>query len=154
LPSLAVWPCRTCLLLPNLPGIYQTRPSQAGLETAATLGPMAAAGSLQKTTPAAPVREGIYEFPDKTAGGLPYVGQSGNIPNRLGQHEVAGRLEPGTETSTPVSGGKTAREIAEHNRIQELTGGQRARNSPNVANENDPIGPNRRPGLGLPEPRE
>ncbi|MFX5555260.1 hypothetical protein ABTE11_23540, partial [Acinetobacter baumannii] len=45
---------------------------------------------------------------------------------------------------TEVLGGKTAREIAEHQRIQELTDGVPARLSPNVANKVDPIGPNRR----------
>jgi hypothetical protein len=104
--------------------------------------------------PSAPVKEGIYEFPDQQAGGTPYVGQSGNVPGRLGQHESAGRLTPGTESTTEVLGGKTAREIAEHNRIQELTGGQRAANSPAVSNQRDPIGPNRRPGFGLPEPTD
>jgi RHS repeat-associated protein len=97
---------------------------------------------------------GIYEFPDLTAGGRPYVGQSEDIAGRLGSHRRAGRLAPGTETTTTVSGSREAREVAEHNRIQDLTGGQRARNSPNVANRNDPIGPRRRPRLGLPEPEE
>jgi hypothetical protein len=95
-------------------------------------------------------KEGIYEFPDQTAGGKPYVGQSENMPQRLGQHEATGRLEPGTETTTEVPGGKTAREVAEHNRIQELTEGQRAANSDAAANQRDPIGLNRRPGLGIP----
>ena len=104
--------------------------------------------------PKLPVKEGIYEFPDLRSGGIPYVGQSENIPGRLRRHEAAGRLTSGSETTTPVTGGKTAREIAEHNRIQDLTGGQKAKNSPIVANKKDPIGPKRRPRLGLPEPRE
>ena len=45
-------------------------------------------------------KQGIYEFPDQAAGGTPYVGQSGNIPKRLKQHEKAGRLDPGTEATT------------------------------------------------------
>jgi RHS repeat-associated protein len=101
-----------------------------------------------------PAEEGIYEFPDQKAGGTPYVGQSENIPRRLGEHEAAGRLAPGTETTTSVPEGKTAREIAEHNRIQELTGGQKAKNSPSVSNQRDPVGSRRRPGFGLPEPRD
>ncbi|MFK8080641.1 MAG: hypothetical protein AB8B97_10180, partial [Granulosicoccus sp.] len=88
-------------------------------------------------------KEGIYEFPDASAGGKPYVGQSGNITNRLQQHEKSGRLNPGTETTTEVLGGKTAREVAEHQRIQELTNGVPARHSPDVANKVDPIGPAR-----------
>ncbi len=88
-------------------------------------------------------REGIYEFPDISAGGTPYVGQSGNIADRLRQHEKAGRLSPGTETTSEVLGGKTTREIAEHQRIQELTNGVPARHSPDVSNKVDPIGPAR-----------
>jgi RHS repeat-associated protein len=88
-------------------------------------------------------KEGIYEFPDQVGGGTPYVGQSGDIPKRLATHEKAGRLLPGTETTTPIEGGKTAREIAEHTRIQELTGGEPAKGSPNVTNKVDPIGPRR-----------
>ena len=88
-------------------------------------------------------KEGRYEFPDQAAGGTPYVGQSRNIPRRLGEHETAGRLMPGTETATGVSGGKAAREIAEHKRIQELTGGVPASKSDKVSNKVDPIGPKR-----------
>lgn len=43
-----------------------------------------------------------------------------------------------------VTGGKTAREIAEHKRIQEITGNVPARYSNKVSNKVDPIGPNRR----------
>lgn len=59
-------------------------------------------------------------------------------------HERDGRLEPGTQMQTEVSGGQTAREIAEHKRIQEKTGGVPAKNSNAVSNKKDPIGPNRR----------
>ena len=93
-------------------------------------------------------KRGIYEFPDQAAGGKPYVGQSGDISRRLRQHERAGRLRPGTETTRALEGGKTAREIAEHQRIQELTGGVPARQSPNVSNKVDPIGPKRHHLLG------
>jgi len=44
-------------------------------------------------------------------------------------------------------------DVAEHNYIQELTGGVRASKSPLVSNLKDPVGPARRPDLGLPEPR-
>ena len=44
-------------------------------------------------------------------------------------------------------------DIAEHNFIQELTGGVAARKSPLVSNLKDPIGPARRSELGLPEPQ-
>lgn len=53
-----------------------------------------------------------------------------------------------------VLGGKTAREVAEHNEIQEITGGRKAKTSDKVANKRDPIGPKRRPRHGLPEPKE
>jgi hypothetical protein len=88
-------------------------------------------------------KEGIYEFTDTA--GKKYIGQSGNIPNRLKQHVKSGKIEAGTSVKTTyVAGGKTAREIAEHNRIQEITGGVPARRSNLVSNQVDPIGPNRR----------
>jgi hypothetical protein len=61
----------------------------------------------------------------------------------LGQHEKSGRLQPGTETTTDVAGGKTSREVAEHNRIQEITVGVPAAKTDAVSNKVDPIGPNR-----------
>ena len=88
-------------------------------------------------------KAGRYEFPDKAAGNVPYVGQSGNIPQRLDQHQASGRYEPGTAAITVVPGGKTAREISEHQRIQEITGGVPARQSGAVSNQVDPIGPKR-----------
>ena len=89
------------------------------------------------------VKEGIYEFTDTT--GKKYCGQSCNVPNRLKQHEKTGKLDPNQSvTTTEVFGGKTAREIAEHKRIQEITGGVPARRSSKVSNKVDPIGPNRR----------
>ena len=94
-------------------------------------------------------REGIYEFSDAQSGGKPYVGQSGNIPQRLKQHRGSGSLLPGSRVqATKVQGGKVVREIAEQKRIQQLTGGVPARHSPNVANRRDPVGPNRRHLLG------
>jgi hypothetical protein len=51
-----------------------------------------------KSTPRAstaetPVLQGIYEFPDQIVPGTPpYVGQSGNIPERLAKHQADGRL--------------------------------------------------------------
>lgn len=89
------------------------------------------------------VKEGIYEFTDTT--GKKYVGQSVNVPNRLKQHIKSGKLDPNQGvTTTQVLGGKTAREIAEHKRIQEITGGVPARFSDKVSNKVDPIGPKRR----------
>jgi len=88
------------------------------------------------------VREGIYEFIDTTR--KPYVGQSVDVPNRLKKHIRNGNLDPNATTSTTeVTGGKTAREVAEHRRIQELTGGEPARFSDKVSNKRDPVGPKR-----------
>jgi len=88
--------------------------------------------------------EGRYEFPDKKApSNEPYVGQSKNVEKRLKTHEKNGRLDPGTEKVKEVKGGKTAREISEHKRIQEITGGEPAKTSSKVSNKKDPIGPKR-----------
>ncbi|MEE9433179.1 MAG: RHS repeat-associated core domain-containing protein [Sphingorhabdus sp.] len=96
--------------------------------------------------------EGIYEFRDLFADGAWYVGQSGRASGRISRHRGTGRVAPGTEKFTAVRGGRTTREVAEHRRIQEITGGQRASRSPAVSNRRDPIGPKRRPNLDLPEP--
>lgn len=53
--------------------------------------------------PAAPKaalpKEGVYEGLDATAPGKTYVGQSGDISNRVAQHERSGKFAPGTEVS-------------------------------------------------------
>jgi len=98
--------------------------------------------------------EGIYEFIEKTTG-LPRVGQTSRRLQRLAEHAAAGLRDPDAPVKwTPVRGGKLAREIAEHRRIQEITGGRKASKSPAVANQRDPIGPKRRRKLGLPEPHD
>jgi hypothetical protein len=80
--------------------------------------------------------EGIYEFAGKS--GKNYVGQSGNIPSRLSQHLKSGKLSPrNSVTTTEVLGGKTAREIAEQVRINQLGGIQ------NLENIRNPIGATR-----------
>lgn len=106
--------------------------------------PSGPTGTAVPVTPRSSVREGIYEFPDQQNGGLPYVGQSGNIPSRLRVHERGERLQSGTESSTPVPGGRLARERAEYERIQEITEGVPARQSGAVSNQRDPLGPRRR----------
>lgn len=88
-------------------------------------------------------KEGIYEFPDMKADGKPYVGQSGQLSSRLATHQKNGRLSMGTEKVTSVAGGKDAREVAEHTRIQEITGGTPASQSDAVSNKVNPIGPAR-----------
>ncbi|MES1165653.1 MAG: RHS repeat-associated core domain-containing protein, partial [Verrucomicrobiota bacterium] len=83
-----------------------------------------------------PAKEGIYEFTGQS--GKKYVGQSGNIPKRLQQHTRSGKLPKGASVTTKeVQGGKTAREIAEQKRIDELGG------IGNLENKVNPIGPNR-----------
>jgi RHS repeat-associated protein len=109
-----------------------------------------AEGAGAKAETAAVPKAGIYEFPDMKAGNKPYVGQSGNIPKRLATHESHGRLNPGTAKTTAVAGGKTAREVAEHTRIQQITGGVPAAKSNAVSNKVDPIGPARKDLLKKP----
>ncbi len=91
------------------------------------------------TTPAV-ATEGIYEFQDLLNPGQIYVGQSGNIPQRLQEHVRSGRLG-GVEDArtTQVSGGKFAREIAEQDRISELGGIQRGGGG-QVSNRRNPVG--------------
>jgi hypothetical protein len=82
--------------------------------------------------------EGIYDF--TAASGKTYVGQSGNIPARIQEHLASGLLLPEDLASlrtTEVLGGKTAREIAEQLRINELGGIQ------NLENVRNSIGPAR-----------
>jgi RHS repeat-associated protein len=88
--------------------------------------------------------EGIYEF--VTKGGELYVGQSGDVANRLDQHVNSGKLDAGSSVGvSAVPGGKTTREIAEQKRINEHGGIQ------NLANQRNPIGAKRQHLLGPPD---
>ncbi|OHB53420.1 MAG: hypothetical protein A2Y12_14585 [Planctomycetes bacterium GWF2_42_9] len=83
-------------------------------------------------------QQGIYEF--TAASGKTYVGQSANIPQRLMQHINNGKLlakDVQTVKTTPITGGKIAREIAEQARIDRLGGIK------NLENVRNPIGPAR-----------
>jgi len=85
------------------------------------------------------VTQGIYQFTAANSG-LTYVGQSGNIPARIAQHIASGKLlqsDVSTLQVTEVLGGKTAREIAEQTRINDLGG------IDVLANKRNPIGPAR-----------
>ncbi|PYU24736.1 MAG: hypothetical protein DMG30_07850 [Acidobacteria bacterium] len=114
-------------------GVLST--TAAGAEAIATRG----AGEASTVLP----KEGVYEGPDATVPGRTYVGQSGDIPSRLARHEASGKFAPGTKVSTTeVTGGKTAREVAEHNRIQNL-GGVRSRPGSKTSNVRNPIGKKR-----------
>jgi hypothetical protein len=84
---------------------------------------------------------GIYEFDDLSNSGKKYVGQTNDFDTRLSQHKAAGRLNDINDAITnPIDGNKLTREIAEHKRIQELSGGVPARLSEKVSNQRDPIG--------------
>src|SRR5438270_472268 len=52
----------------------------------------ATSGATKGAESAATPKEGIYEGPDATAAGKTYVGQSGNIPSRLAQHQASGKF--------------------------------------------------------------
>lgn len=117
----------------------------AEIATGASLGGAAVGGMAAREIGAGAkiAKEGIYEFKE---GAKTYCGQSCDIPRRLKEHIDSGKLAPdmlSTLKTTEVLGGKTAREIAEHRRIQDLTGGIPARFSDNVSNKVDPMGPNR-----------
>jgi RHS repeat-associated protein len=87
---------------------------------------------------AAVATEGIYEF--TAASGKTYVGQSGNIAARIAQHLRSGKLlaaDASSVRTTEVLGGKTAREVAEQVRINQLGGILKLENKVN------PIGPAR-----------
>jgi len=97
-----------------------------------------AAGNLSYALSKGKGTEGVYEFPEK---GKTYVGQSGNIENRLKQHGKSGKLGEGVTPNTrEVQGGKAAREVEEQTRINELGGTKGG----NVTNERNPVGENRK----------
>ncbi|HXQ13741.1 MAG TPA: hypothetical protein VN814_03865 [Caulobacteraceae bacterium] len=97
------------------------------------------------------ITEGIYWFPDLWAkDGSMYVGQTGKGWARPDYWVRVGRADPAAITFREVPGGREAREIAEHSRIQEFTAGQRARNSLAVSNQRGPIGARRRVVLAFP----
>jgi RHS repeat-associated protein len=88
------------------------------------------------TTPPVP-KEGTYKFPDQKAPGKDYIGQSNDIPRRLGQHGRSGRYDPATPATTKaVPGGKFAREVAEQNQITDAGGIKGGK----LSNKVNPIG--------------
>ena len=99
----------------------------------------------------------VYRRTDLNGEIKPYVGQSKNDSRFLARQKEHARKHPDAEfkfDEIARADPGDALDIAEHKALQELTGGQRAKNSPLVSNLKDPVGPNRRPGFGLPEPRE
>ena len=122
------------------------KPAQPLLEAAGNVEmafmPMGEVGAITKLGlsegKAAAVEQGVYEF--TATSGKVYVGQSGNISERLLQHVRSGKLAASDATSvgrTEVLGGKTAREIAEQRRINQLGG------IVNLENKINAIGPAR-----------
>lgn len=129
------------------------KPVQPVLEAAATVEmaflPLGGTGTLAKLglsqSRGAAIEQGIYEF--AAVSGKTYVGQSGNISQRLLQHVRSGKLAAADMTSvsrTEVLGGKTAREIAEQRRINQLGG------IINLENKVNPIGAARQHLLNSP----
>ncbi len=88
-------------------------------------------------------KEGVYRFPDRTAPGRDYNGQSVDLPRRLGEHAKTGKRNPGDEAMTEeVLGGKTQRELAEQRLIDEQ-GGTREKAGSKTSNQRNPISPER-----------
>lgn len=111
----------------------------------AEMGFKALAGAARASRTAAVSEEGIYEF--VSASGKTYVGQSGQISTRIGQHLRSGKFAGSDATQvarTRVLGGKTVREIAEQTRINELGGIE------NLENKVNPIGAMRQHLLSKP----
>jgi RHS repeat-associated protein len=87
---------------------------------------------------------GVYEFPDAKEPGKVYVGQSGDVPRRIDEHEDSGKKEAGSPaTVRPMPGSaKGEREKAEQERINEL-GGKKTVPGSETSNKVNPIGPRR-----------
>jgi hypothetical protein len=84
--------------------------------------------------------EGIYVV--RNAADEVYVGQSGNITSRLGQHVSTGKFTQAKVDAAQrfeVLGGKTSREIAEQLNLDSFGG----RDAPGVLNKVNPIGDRR-----------
>lgn len=97
----------------------------------------------------------VYLRKDATGAIAPYGGQTTEA-NYLARQAAHNRAFPDSEfqyTIVDRAQPGAALDIAEHNFIQELTGGVAARRSPAVSNLRDPVGAKRRPSFGLPEPR-
>ncbi|MEU8234393.1 RHS repeat-associated core domain-containing protein [Actinoplanes sp. NPDC048967] len=96
----------------------------------------AVAAGLAEAEGAALVEEGVYVV--RSADGI-YVGQSGHMSRRLGQHVARGKFtqaEVECAERFSVPGGKTQREIAEQLKLDSFGG----RDAPGILNEVNPIG--------------
>ncbi len=86
---------------------------------------------------------GIYWFHDLENDNKLYVGQSNNIERRLDEHRRDGRLDsPGSAKTQEVAGDKFDREIAEQNKINEITDGKGI-DPDKVSNKRNPVGEKR-----------
>jgi len=99
--------------------------------------PPRAIGPPLRTIAGQEVTEGIYVI--RGSRGI-YVGQSGNIPRRLAQHaDRFTAAELANAERYAVSGGRTAREVAEQLKIDEFGGIRGGR----LLNRLNPIGDRR-----------
>jgi RHS repeat-associated protein len=122
--------------------IYYAAKGASASTAGAEVGPRGAASGTTAAENAS--KQGVYEFADAKQPGKTYVGQSSNMPGRLAQHEASGKRAPGSPASTAaVQGGKTAREVAEQRRINQL-GGTRSVPGSRTSNLRNPIGARRR----------
>lgn len=99
----------------------------------------------------------VYKRTDINGGVEPYGGQAESLERFAQRQKEHARAHPDADFDFEIVDRAVPGEpldIAEHNFIQELTGGVRAKYSPDVSNLKDPVGKARRPGLGLPEPRD
>ena len=95
-----------------------------------------ATGVAAKVVP----NEGIYVV--RNAADEVYVGQSGNITSRLGQHVSTGKFtqaEVDAAQRFEVLGGRTAREVTEQLKLDSFGG----RDAPGILNKVNPIGDRR-----------
>lgn len=98
----------------------------------------------------------VYLRTDITGKLAPYGGQAINDSRFLARQAEHARAFPESEFKFSIidrANPGSALDIAEHNYIQELTGGVAARRSSAVSNLRDPVGVARRPVFGLPEPK-
>jgi hypothetical protein len=98
----------------------------------------------------------VYSRIDASGNVLPYGGQARTYERYLQRQIEHARAHPNADfefTIVDRAHPGVNLDVAEHLYIQQLTGGVRASRSPLVSNLKDPVGPARKPALGLPEPR-
>lgn len=88
---------------------------------------------------------GLYQFPHANRGYLEYIGQSGDIVERLGTHFGQGNIGGNILYKAMNGSNKLTREISETLRIQKIGNGSLQ----NLANQRYPISQTRSQQLGL-----